>query len=83
MQALCKRLNIDFCRSMLDWPAGSRSSDGVWAPYWYASVEKSTGFTATDELPLAEVEIPPQYESMCEQAQSIYSKLLPHALIKD
>jgi hypothetical protein len=29
---------------MLSWPAGPRDSDGVWAPYWYASVHASTGF---------------------------------------
>jgi hypothetical protein len=29
---------------MLHWPPGPRASDGVWAPYWYASVQNSTGF---------------------------------------
>ncbi len=29
---------------MLHWPAGPRKSDGVWAPYWYDAVERSTGF---------------------------------------
>lgn len=42
--ALCRRLRIPFREEMLRWPAGPRSSDGVWAPHWYASVEKSTGF---------------------------------------
>lgn len=41
---LCGALGIDFLPQMLSWPAGSRASDGVWAPAWYASVEKSTGF---------------------------------------
>ena len=31
---------------MLHWPAGPRVSDGVWAPYWYAAVQASTGFEA-------------------------------------
>ena len=26
------------------WPAGPRASDGVWAPYWYDAVLRSTGF---------------------------------------
>jgi len=82
LRALCTRLNIDFSKRMLHWPAGSRDSDGAWAPHWYASVEKSTGFTAVAELPLAEVKIPPQYETICSQAQVIYSKLLQYALIK-
>ena len=31
---------------MLHWPAGPRDSDGVWAPYWYDAVARSTGFEA-------------------------------------
>ena len=29
---------------MLSWPAGPRDTDGVWGPYWYESVWRSTGF---------------------------------------
>ena len=29
---------------MLSWPSGKRDSDGVWAPYWYSEVEKTTAF---------------------------------------
>jgi hypothetical protein len=41
---LCAWLGIDFDDRMLSWPAGPRSSDGVWAPYWYDAVRASTGF---------------------------------------
>lgn len=41
---LCARLGLAFDERMLAWPAGKRASDGVWAPYWYASVERSSGF---------------------------------------
>jgi len=41
---LCSWLGIDFTDRMLHWPPGRRASDGVWAPYWYAAVEASTGF---------------------------------------
>ncbi len=41
---LCDWLGIDFTDRMLSWPAGPRSSDGVWAPYWYDAVWRSTGF---------------------------------------
>ena len=37
-------LDIPFSQKMLAWPAGSRATDGAWAPVWYASVEASTGF---------------------------------------
>ena len=41
---LCDWLGIGFTSRMLAWPAGPRSSDGVWAPYWYDAVWRSTGF---------------------------------------
>lgn len=44
LQALCTRLGIAFTERMLRWPAGPRDSDGVWAPYWYDAVWRSTGF---------------------------------------
>jgi Sulfotransferase domain len=45
LAGLCEYLQIDFLReSMLHWPTGSRSSDGVWASHWYHNVEQSTGF---------------------------------------
>lgn len=50
--ALCARLGIPFTAAMLSWPAGRRESDGVWAPVWYASVERSTGFGPPDARPL-------------------------------
>jgi hypothetical protein len=44
LRALCGVLSVPFDSAMLSWPAGPRDTDGVWAPYWYAAVEKSTGF---------------------------------------
>ena len=44
LTVLCEALDIAFDPAMLHWPAGRRTSDGVWAPHWYQSVEASTGF---------------------------------------
>ncbi|TDM04993.1 MAG: sulfotransferase family protein [Ideonella sp. MAG2] len=44
LQAICKALGITFMPCMLSWPVGPRPSDGVWAPYWYEAVWRSTGF---------------------------------------
>ncbi|MGH3366784.1 MAG: HAD family hydrolase [Nocardioidaceae bacterium] len=41
---LCSWLGLEFQPQMLSWPAGPRDSDGVWAPYWYDAVRRSTGF---------------------------------------
>lgn len=44
LQQLCHRLDIPFQTAMLQWPAGSRPEDGVWAKYWYHNLHRSTGF---------------------------------------
>ncbi|HEU4665417.1 MAG TPA: hypothetical protein VFS55_15410 [Dokdonella sp.] len=48
LSAVCARLGVAFSDRMLRWPPGPRTSDGVWAPYWYRSVEQSTGFAPRD-----------------------------------
>ena len=80
LSALCVRLDMPFSESMLHWPAGSRASDGVWAPHWYAAVERTTGFEAVSEVPLEEVPVPAGCESICREAEGIYARLLEHAL---
>ena len=44
LRQLCERLDLRFDASMLSWEAGGNSADGVWAPYWYGNVHRSTGF---------------------------------------
>jgi Sulfotransferase domain len=44
LKRLCGALGVPFSDPMLHWPAGPRASDGLWAPYWYEAVWKSTGF---------------------------------------
>jgi len=44
LAVLCAAMGIPFDEAMLAWPAGRRDSDGVWAPAWYDTVERSTGF---------------------------------------
>jgi hypothetical protein len=82
LRALCQRVGIDFSERMLSWPAGRRDSDGVWAPHWYASVERSTGFEAPAESSLSEVAIPARYEAMCAEAEAMYAELYRHALVR-
>ena len=77
LAALCGALGVPFDERMLSWPPGPRPTDGVWAPYWYASVEASTGFgphrgDAVPDLPdhLAELadRCRPFYDELAEQA---------------
>ena len=55
LSILCQSLDIPFFEEMLSWPRGPLPEDGVWAPYWYENVWKSTGFakqkTSTRVLP--------------------------------
>ena len=44
LRTLCTYLQVEFSDRMVQWPAGRRASDGVWARYWYSAVEASTGF---------------------------------------
>jgi hypothetical protein len=55
LQRLCKAMDLPFQKSMLSWPKGAKAFDGVWAPYWYKNVHRSTGFekqsSSDDPLP--------------------------------
>lgn len=74
---ICERAGLTFEKEMLHWKAGPKTYDGVWAPYWYKNVHTSTGFgkQATSERAL-----PAHLQSLYEQADLYYQKLLHHAL---
>jgi hypothetical protein len=77
LRALCQACGIEFSDKMLSWPAGSRKSDGVWAPAWYDRVMKSTGFVApADRIPALPVEL----QRIADAAQPIYDKLATHRI---
>ena len=75
---LCGALGIAFDEGMLRWPAGPRDSDGVWAPAWYDSVWRSTGF----ETPKREAypPLPDDLRRIAEAARPHYEALLKHRL---
>lgn len=51
LRSLCEDLDIPFQSAMLRWEAGPKQIDGLWAPQWYESVHKSTGFTPPRKYP--------------------------------
>jgi hypothetical protein len=69
---LCAALGIAFDLAMLHWPPGRRETDGVWAPFWYAAVEASTGFAPYDPAP---VSVPDRLRPLVEAAQPYYDEL--------
>ena len=79
LAALCAVCGIAFSDRMLAWPAGKRSSDGVWAPAWYDKVEQSTGFGPVRTEVTAEV-LDPALRAIAEAAAPLYARLSRHAL---
>ena len=72
LRRLCEGLDVPFDPAMLAWPAGPRPSDGVWAPYWYASVEASTGFGPYRDEP---TDLPAHLEELAARCQPSYDEM--------
>lgn len=77
LRAICTRLGIAFTERMLHWPAGPRESDGVWAPYWYDAVWKSTGFEPWHPRV---VRLEAAAERVAEACRPVYEHLREHRL---
>ncbi len=48
LRSLCRKIGLPFDCAMLNWPAGPKSFDGVWAYHWYNAVHQSTGFAGAE-----------------------------------
>jgi hypothetical protein len=77
LSLLCDALNVPFNEAMLSWPPGPRSTDGVWAKYWYAAVEKSTTFQPY--APKTDV-VPEAVKKLQEECERLYHELYRHRL---
>ncbi len=77
LRALCTRLGIAFTERMLHWPAGPRSSDGIWAKHWYQAVEHSTGF---EPYKPRDVHLSTFQARLAEQCRPFYERLAQHRL---
>lgn len=72
LEKLCFLLKIPFYSSMLSWPKGSRTSDGVWSKYWYKNVEKSTGFNKYQSL---DIQLDKKHLVFYQECLPLYKKL--------
>ena len=77
LSALCAALGIAWDEAMLSWPPGPRSTDGPWAPHWYAAVEASTGFGPPESGP---VELPEAARRLADRCRPYYKRLVAHRL---
>ncbi|WP_144394768.1 hypothetical protein [Pleionea sediminis] len=78
LSQLCTHLSIPFDQQMLQWPSGKRDSDGVWAPYWYASVEQSTHFKRTSQK---EIKLTTEQQRIAEEAMPAYLAMFEKRLL--
>lgn len=77
LTALCTAIDIPFDSDMLSWPEGRQPEDGAWAPWWYDSVWRSTGFGAPPgEMP----PILPAYKSLLDACLPDYEALAARAI---
>jgi hypothetical protein len=77
LRALCRQVGVEFLPAMLEWPAGGRETDGIWAKHWYHAVNRSTGFQPyrpKDET------VPPELEQLHQQCRRYYDALSSHRL---
>ena len=79
LRALCAALGVPFSAAMMSWPSGPRASDGVWAPYWYDSVRRSTGFVPVSG-PVTPPDLDPALEPLLAECMPYYEKLRKNIL---
>ena len=77
LRAWCARLSIPFLSDMLHWPAGTRPTDGVWAPHWYDAVIHSTGF---DEYHERDHGVLPEHRQLVDECMPHYETLFAQRL---
>lgn len=76
LRELCRRIGVAFNDDMLSWPAGPRAEDGVWAPHWYHSLHKSTGFATYEP----KGDFPTHLEPLLAECQPWYARLFERAI---
>ena len=77
LQVLCDGIGIPFDRQMLQWSMGPKPYDGVWAPYWYENVWKSTKF---EKQKTSNRSFPKHLVPLLEEANYYYEQLSNHII---
>lgn len=68
------RVNIPFDDGMLNWSAGPKPYDGIWAPSWYSNVHHSTSFGKKHEF--GENDLHRDLLPVLEEAMTYYNELV-------
>jgi hypothetical protein len=72
LSRMCAFSGIPFSENMLHWQAGPKPYDGVWAPWWYGGVHKSTGF---QPQVTTTTKIAPEHREVYELGLMYYEKM--------
>ena len=65
----CKKIDIRFNSSMLNWEKGNHDNDGIWWKHWYDNVIKSTGFQKNIKK---DITIENKYDSIYNESMKYY-----------
>ena len=77
MKKLCKKLNINFSKKMLNWPKGKRNTDGIWSKVWYKKVEQSTTF---NKFRKEYIIVPKKYLKIYDESLKYYDAMNKYSL---
>ena len=72
LRLLCDAIGVEFSDAMLSWSPGPRDTDGIWAKYWYAEVERSTGFQPYGKR---KIELPKRLRELEQRCRQCYEQL--------
>lgn len=77
LERVCRRVGLEFCDEMLQWPPGFRETDGVWAKHWYAKVEHTTTFAPYRAKQDA---VPESLREVLAECNELYERLYKHRI---
>ena len=66
----CKKINIKYEQSMLNWEKGNHINDGIWWKSWYDNVIKTTGF---QKYKKKDINIESEYDSIYNESMKYYT----------
>ena len=77
MKKLCKKLNINFSKKMINWPKGKRDTDGIWSKVWYKNVIQSSTF---NKFKIEQINVPKKYSKIYYESLKYYEAMNKYSL---
>ena len=77
MKKLCKKLNINFSKKMLNWPKGKRNTDGIWSKVWYQDVISTSTFNTNSKK---DYNVPKDFINIYKECLEIYEEINKYSI---